>query len=171
MSEDQERKISEVTRRDIVDGLLLSSGPFYGRLDLISFLKRIWPLKSMSSTDYRFKDAEGDIWQHMVRNSDWSDSELLYNRLSITDIPDEQFAQFLETCVHPLVAPDSEKTAELVTQFSDALQRDGFVMRPAGQISGHTVYNVVSATGTTGLQSTTKSCCLLPVRIGNMLNR
>ena len=122
-------KISQLTRRDIVDGLLLSGEPFYGRLDLISFLKRVWPLKSMPSTDYRVKDAEGDIWQHMVRNSDWNDSELLYNRLGITDIPDEQFAQFLETCVRPLVLPDSpDEVAQMVVWFNDALHRDGFTI-------------------------------------------
>lgn len=147
MKQEQEKKISEVTRRDIVDGLLLSGEPFYGRLDLVSFLKRIWALKSMSSTDYRYQDAEGDIWQHMVRNSDWSDTELLYSRLGITDIPDEQFTQFLETCVHPLASRDTEKTANVVTQFNDALRRDGFTMRAAGQLSGRTVYKVVSTTG------------------------
>ncbi len=151
MEHRQDNKISEVTRRDIVDGLLLSNEPFYGRLDLVSFLKRVWPLKSMPSTDYRFHDAEGDIWQHMVRNSDWSDSELLYSRLGITDIPDEQFAQFVETCIHPLASPELEKTTSLVAQFNDALRRDGFVMRPAGQLSGRIVYKVVSAGGDGGL--------------------
>ena len=67
----RKRRISEITRRDIVDALLLDkSAPFHGRLGLVSFLKRIWPLTSMPSTDSRFKDAEGDIWQHMVNNYD-----------------------------------------------------------------------------------------------------
>jgi hypothetical protein len=147
VEQEQQKKISEVTRRDIVDGLLLSGEPFYGRLDLVSFLKCIWPLKSMSSTDHRFSDAEGDIWQHMVRNSDWSESELLYSRLEIAEISDEQFAQFVETCVHPLASPEPEKTAKLVAQFNDALRRDGFTMRPTGQLSGRTLYKVVSMTG------------------------
>jgi len=147
MHDEQNSEISEVTRRDIVDGLLLNGEPFHGRLDLISFLKRVWPLKSMPSTDHRFSDAEGDIWQHMVRNNDWDASELLYSRLGITEISDEQFAQFLETCVHPLASPDPEKTAKLVAQFNDALRRDGFTIRPAGQLSGRIVYKVASDAG------------------------
>src|ERR1700737_4503583 len=113
-SDPRRHRISEITRRDIVDALLLDgTAKFYGGMDLISFLNRVWPLHSMPSTDGRFKDAEGDIWQHMVNNYDWEESELLYRRLAITDITDERFAQFLETCVHPLVTRDAQRTDHL----------------------------------------------------------
>jgi hypothetical protein len=151
-SDPRKHRISEITRRDIVDALLLDKTlPFHGRLDLISFLKRVWPLGSMPSTDQRFKDAEGDIWQHVVNNYDWDESELLYRRLQITDIPDERFAKFLETCVHPLVAPDTERINKLIALFNDALKNDGFAMRPSGQISGRPIYKVVSTTGSKGV--------------------
>jgi len=151
-SDPRKHRISEITRRDIVDALLLDkSGTFHGRLDLISFLKRVWPLGSMTSTDQRFKDAEGDIWQHMVNNYDWDESELLYRRLQITDIPDERFAKFLETCVYPLVTPDAERINKLVALFNGALKNDGFVMRASGQISGRPIYRVESTTGTGGV--------------------
>ena len=151
-SDPRKHRISEITRRDIVDALLLDkSGTFHGRLDLISFLKRVWPLGSMPSTDPRFKDAEGDIWQHMVNNSDWDESELLDRRLQITDIPDERFAKFLETCVHPLVTPDAERINKLVVLFNGALKNDGFVMRASEHISGRPIYRVESTTGTGGV--------------------
>jgi AbiJ N-terminal domain 3/TIR domain len=151
-SDPRKHRISEITRRDIIDVLLLDkSAPFHGRLDLISFLKRVWPLGSMPSTDGRFKDAEGDIWQHMVNNYDWDESELLYRYLHITDIPDERFAKFLETCVHPMVTPDAERINKLVALFNDALKNDGFSMRASGQISGRPIYKVVSTTGAGGV--------------------
>lgn len=151
-SDPRKHRISEITRRDIVDALLLDkSGTFHGRLDLISFLKRIWPLGSMASTDHRFKDAEGDIWQHMVNNNDLDESELLYSRLGITDIPDERFAKFLETCVHPLVTPEVEKINKLIALFNNALKNDGFAMRASGQISGRPIYKVASITGSGGV--------------------
>jgi hypothetical protein len=57
------KKITELTRTDIVDALLLDKEqPFHGKLDMISFLKRVWPLESMASEDSRFENAEGDIW-------------------------------------------------------------------------------------------------------------
>jgi hypothetical protein len=59
--------ISEVTRRDIIDYLVGTNCQFYGRLQLLDFLERVWDLTSMSSTDPRFNNAWGDIWQHMVR--------------------------------------------------------------------------------------------------------
>jgi hypothetical protein len=70
-------KITELTRTDIVDALLLDKEhPFHGNLDMISFLKRVWPLETMPSEDSRFENAEGDIWQHTVNNCDYSESEL-----------------------------------------------------------------------------------------------
>ncbi len=144
-------KIAEVSRRDIVDALILDEVPFYGRLDLIPFLRRVWPLQTMPSTDHRFKDAEGDVWQHMVNNSDWTLDELLYGKLDVLDISDEMFGKFLETCVHPVTVTDQERVRQLVTMFNKALNNDGFLMRPSGQISGRTIYKISSTTGTGGL--------------------
>ncbi len=147
---DDPKKITEVSRRDIVDTLLLGAEPFHGGLDLISFLRRVWPLHNMPSTDHRFSDAEGDIWQHMVNNEDWTDHQLLYNQLDILDVPDELFAKFLEACVHPLASPEPERTDALVLSFNTALRNDGFLMRHSGQISGRKTYKVVSTTGADG---------------------
>jgi hypothetical protein len=150
--EEGTNKITEVSRRDIVDAVLLDSVPFYGRLDLIGFLRRVWPLQTMPSTDDRFKDAEGDIWQHMVNNSDWTMDELLYRRLHVLDMPDEMFAKFLEACVHPLASPEPDRTNGLVAMFNEALSKDGFVMRASGEISGRKLYKAESATGAGGLK-------------------
>lgn len=146
------QKITEITRRDIVDALLLdTSWPFNGRMDLISFLQRIWKLDQMPSEDRRYNNATSDIWQHMVNNSDWDDSELLYRRLNIEHVPDEMFACFLETCVHPLVCPELDRIASLVALFNSALKNDGFTMRYGNQISGRPIYKVVTLTGAGGI--------------------
>jgi hypothetical protein len=42
-------RISEVTRRGIVDALLLRPNAFHGQMDLMNFLRRIWNLSSMPS--------------------------------------------------------------------------------------------------------------------------
>lgn len=146
-----ENKISEITRRDILDYLLLRNTPFHGRLDLISFLKRVWPLKSMPSTDHRFRDAEGDIWQHTVNNSDWDYSELLYRRLAVLECADELFAKFLEACVHPLVLPDQYEVAEVVDSLNEKLQSDGLSMAATSCVSARDIYSVVDQDGTAGI--------------------
>ena len=160
----EKRQITNVTRRDIVDELLISDERFYGRLDLISFLKRIWDLKSMPSTDGRFENAEGDIWQHMVNNDDWSYHELLYNRLSVLDMPDDSFAQFLEACVHPLASPDLERTNGVVEIFNRSLRNDGLVMLTDGQVSSRRIYKVVSLAGADGLGGAYEVVCRLLAR-------
>jgi hypothetical protein len=147
MPKGEPNKITEVTRRYIVDALLLDREPFCGRLDLVGFLRRVWPLKDMPSTDKRFENAEGDIWQHMVNNDDWTIEFLFYKCLDVLDMPDERFARFLEQCVHPLVSTGTDRTARLVSLFNGYLSQDGFALRPSGQISGHKLYKVVTTTG------------------------
>jgi hypothetical protein len=136
-------KISEITRQAIIDRIFLdTSEPFYGKSDLISFLRRVWPISQMPSEDSRFKDAEGDIWQHVINNDDWTYSELLWRRLKIGEVPDEQFARFLETRVHPVICPDRARIESLVLSFNEELKGDHFVMQKVSEMSGRPIYKV-----------------------------
>ncbi len=142
------RKITELTRTDIVDALLLDKEqPFHGALDMISFLKRVWPLDSMPSEDCRFENAAGDIWQHTVNNYDYNESELLYRRLRIAEVSDKQFVRFLETCLNPVIARDPKRIEALAAMFNTYVKNDGFAAQPSGQVSGRTIYKIVSLTG------------------------
>lgn len=132
-------EITEVTRRDIIDYLLLRDVPFYGRLDLISFLKRVWNLSSMRSTDHRFTNAEGDIWQHMVMNDDWDNTFLLTNYLDLLNCNDDIFLSFLQQTLHPLVI-NTETLSELVTEYNVRLASDGYKFELDSRISGKPVY-------------------------------
>ena len=138
-------KITDITRQALIDRIsLITNQPPWGD-DLIGFLRRIFPLSQMPSTDGRFKDAEGDIWQHMVNNEDWDESYLLWQRLKLGEIPDEQFCLFLETRVHPRVC--QTKAADLVDGFNDELKNDGFKMIQVSEISGRPIYKVVPLKG------------------------
>lgn len=138
--------ITEVTRRNIIDYLLLREYPFHGRLDLINFLKRIWDLSSMRSTDHRFKDAEGDIWQHMINNYDWEYDYLLFTYLDLLKCNDDAFLKFLETCVHPVVLYDEKQVSETLSEFNKYLAPDGYRLEVSSQISGRPVYKAVRFT-------------------------
>jgi hypothetical protein len=100
-------KISPTTRRNLIDELILIDQtvgePLSGRLNLVDFLKRIWPLERMPSTDFRFSTAEGDIYQHMINNQDWNLLYLLDTYLGLLKGKDSQFLRFTEELVHPLV--------------------------------------------------------------------
>lgn len=133
-------EISEVARRDIVDYLILSDAPFYGRLDLVSFLKRIWDLSAMPSTDSRFHNAEGDIWQHMVNNDDWGLNYLLYEYLDLPTCNDDTFVRFIEACLHPIVLSDEKQIAERLSVFNQCLALDGYRLDAGFHVSGRVVY-------------------------------
>ncbi len=55
--------ISQLTRRDIFDAMIAETVNWCGRLEEPGFLSRLFDLQSLPSTDGRFKDAAGDIWQ------------------------------------------------------------------------------------------------------------
>lgn len=140
-----DKQLSEETRRDLIDELMLMSGGVHqlsGQLELTEFLGRVWPLDEMPSNDYRFSTAGGDIWQHMVNNSDWTDHYLLRNYLDIMGAEDSLFIRFLEQTVHPLVRSEEDQQA-YVSVINTHIQRDSFRLEAASQVSGHPVYKVV----------------------------
>ena len=112
-------------------------------MELLAFLKRVWDLSSMPSTDDRFQDAAGDIWQHMVNNFDWSYDYLLRDRLDLSQCDDKTFLRFIETCVHPLVADNDTEIKALVDDFNRLLATDGYRLVVAEIVSGRPVYRAV----------------------------
>jgi len=66
--------ISYEARVNIIQTLKRENIRWYGSLDDVEFLSRIYDLDNMPSTDGRFKTARGDIRQHTINNpDDWSD--------------------------------------------------------------------------------------------------
>jgi len=79
----------------------------YGRLGETEFLSRVWDLDSMPSTDARFSNATGDIWQHTVNNEDWEPGWVFSDaRFNLMRGDDETFLRFLS-----LTAKESEAKA------------------------------------------------------------
>lgn len=119
-------KIQKETRNSLIDDLLNTD--IFGRLSdgnevSIDFLNRIWKLKELTSTDSRFKDAEGDIYQHMINNSDWELSFLLKNYLGLLEGDDSLFISFLENIVHPEVRNGVEDIKEFVYTINFQLEK------------------------------------------------
>jgi hypothetical protein len=100
--QDERYQLKKALRREMLDELLLL-GELQGKLELTEYLRRVWDIDHMPSTDPRFKNAAGDIWQHMVNNYDWDELYLYGTYLKLFDVTDEVFFKFLEQTVHPLV--------------------------------------------------------------------
>lgn len=130
--------LSEVVRRNIIDGLVLESVNWSGRLNEVEFLARLFDLKLLPSTDSRFPDAASDIWQHRINNpTDWDDDWIFSDsRFNLLQGRAENFLRFLCEVVHPVVRPSRDEALALVKQFNDQLRQDLWELFEEEKIAG-----------------------------------
>ena len=158
-------RITDVTRQDIIDiirdGIWISLDepeydretgqiidgysvrmPIYGRLSEIDFLARIYDLDNMPSTDHRFSNASGDIWQHTVNNDDWdaywyfSDS-----RFQLSNGNDDKYIlRFICEMLHPAVRDEKRPWRKYLDKFNEILEADGYRLVAVKKISGREAY-------------------------------
>jgi hypothetical protein len=145
-----DRSIGRQTRLDIFDSLRIRELKWYGDVEDATFLDRIWDLSKLPSTDNRFPDAAGDIWQHRVNNpDDWEDDWIYTDpRFDLLDCADDVFLRFCETLVHPAVRRDPRACETLVGMLDDALERNGWRLVPGNRIAGQPIYSATRAGGT-----------------------
>jgi hypothetical protein len=137
--------VSELTRRrlfGVFDGEVLCT-----EYEEIDFIERIWPIASMPGDPSRFSadrigfhSLKDDIFQHTVRNDDWTYRELL-ERLGLLSCSRAQLFRFLEASVHPMSIDHSMQKAR-VDQINDHLQHDGYRLHRTGTLSGSPIYTV-----------------------------
>ncbi len=149
------RNITEITRRDIFDlfqkgyveyNWLLDdqriSYPYHGRLSEIDFLKKFYPLDKMPSTDERFENAEGDIWQHTVKNDDW-ESDWVFNddRFELLKGSDSFLLDFLCAVFHPENRYEEGYWLSYLGKINEKLRADGYELYESDKISQRSVYS------------------------------
>jgi hypothetical protein len=124
-------------RQNVLDGLRLENVNWYGQLDDIEFLSRLYELQKLPSTDSRYKDAAGDIYQHRFNNNDW-ENDWVYNdsRFQLVDGSAEQFLRFLCEIVHPVVRPVRDEALKLVLHFNEQLRAAGWELFEEEHIAG-----------------------------------
>lgn len=124
-------------RQNIADGLRLEKVKWHGELNDVEFLSRLYELEKLPSTDSRYKDAAGDIWQHRYNNDDWEDEWIFSDsRFNLFDGSAEAFLRFLCETVHPVVRPQREEAIKLVEHFNDQLHDAGWELYQEQQIAG-----------------------------------
>lgn len=130
-------ELGKEIRKNIVDGLRLDGIHWQGPLSDVEFLSRLYDLESRPSTDSRFPDASGDIWQHTVNNDDW-DADWVFTdkRFNLLGGPPEPFLRFLCEIVHPVIRPDRDGIMRIVSHFNDQLRRAGWELAEEERIGG-----------------------------------
>lgn len=134
-------KISQITRKDLFDAMVVEEVNWSGSLEEPQFLSRMYDLKYLPSNDRRFPDAAGDIWQHRINNNDWEAHWVFYDsRFELMNGDDEVLLKFLAETVHPIVRPDVTESQKLVQLFNKYLRNDGFELVEKSRISGKPIY-------------------------------
>lgn len=130
--------VSQTVRQNIIDGLRIEQINWSGSLGEIEFLQRLYDLESLPSSDSRFSDAAGDIWQHRENNPfDWPDDWIYSDaRFDLVRGPTDTFLRFLCEIVHPVVRADREEALKLVRHFNDQLRSEGWHLVEQEKIAG-----------------------------------
>lgn len=133
-------RISEITRRDIVDAISEEEIVWHGRLGEVEFLSRIFRLGELPSGDSRCETAAGDIALHREHFCDWDDDWVFHDdRLDLMGCNDEHFMRFLCETIHPELRRDV-KEAELICEtYNRFLKNDGFQLVEKARLSGRPV--------------------------------
>ena len=128
-------------RQKIFDRMNLENLSFFGSLNDIKFLRRLYDLKSLPSNDPRFKDAAGDIWQHRINNHDWDDDWIFDDsRFGLMDASTEDFLRFLCEVLHPVVRPNRNEVLKLLQVFNEQLKPHGWHLIEKGKIAEYPLY-------------------------------
>jgi hypothetical protein len=135
-------KITSITRRNIFDFIQVEGYWWAGRLEEIDFLSRVFELDKIASSDSRFPNAAGDIWQHRVNNpNDWEDNWIFTDtRFNLLHCDDSIFINFLCELIHPIVRNDSSVVIKLLQIFNDNLKEDNYEIVEKTRISGRPVF-------------------------------
>ena len=128
-------------RQNIFDAILMEKVDWAGNLNDVEFLGRLFDLKELPSTDYRFKNAARDIWQHTVNNFDWGREWVFYDdRFNLLWCGDDLFLRFLGETVHPMVRPNRDDAVRITRIYNQQLRRVCWELFEVEGIAGRPKY-------------------------------
>ena len=139
----QKYQINGNIRRTLLDELFGLGVEIEGELDIIPFLNRIWDLKNIPSAYGGKGTMEDSVLQHMIRNDDWSYSDLFDTHLDVVGSEDNIFAKFLETLVDPVVRKGA-KQRDMLALINSHIVEDDYELAENGSKLGIPVYKLMS---------------------------
>lgn len=151
------KNITNVTRRSIMK-LLDEAGDdhgdneaivfwYSGEIGNINFLKRLYQLDTMPSTEPKYRNFESEIYQHTVNNHDWSwDWIFKDERLELTSGNDDCLLRFLSEMYHPEVrdwrdGQTKDISLWVLERLNSLLNEDGYEIYEVDKISGRPVFS------------------------------
>jgi hypothetical protein len=138
-AEKAQNTITGLIRRKVCK--VLTGFCWYGDLEEIEFLSRLYRLDQLPSTDERYNDAARDIYQHRMNNEDWDDFWIFADdRFGLRNGSDQTFLKFVAESVHPEVRGDADQVEQIVRDVNAFLIRDGWELAQVSNVSGYPIY-------------------------------
>ncbi|MFF2611767.1 hypothetical protein [Kitasatospora sp. NPDC058046] len=131
-------RITDVTRRRLRERLPTD---WWGTLDEVQFLGRLYDLDNLPSGDHRHASATQDIGHHCIADPyDWEADWIWTDpRFALAD-GDEYLLRFLAEMLHPEVRTDATEVGQLKTLINATLVHDGYELTETDSISGAPVF-------------------------------
>jgi len=129
------------------------STDFYGRLNEVEFWERIFNLEKLPSTDSRYPDMKGDLWQHRMNNNDWDDNWYI-DKFDLLGTEDAKFLKFLAEFFHPEVRDISWNTKRVLATINKNLALDGVELYAKSKVSGRDILGARNITPATQIDET-----------------
>jgi AbiJ N-terminal domain 3 len=127
--------VSDITRHHLAEAL--DEFSLSGKRDLVDLLRKHWPVDQIRSIYDPFETVMDDIDRHVLRNDDWSNSELL-ERVGFLTCSQAKLFEFLEDVTHP-ARRDSDEQEKIVSKLNPILRRDGYFLGASGSVSGYPI--------------------------------
>lgn len=135
------QQLTVVTRQRLLDLLVVEKVWWWGALDEVRFLERLYDLDALEGDGFRRLTAREDITQHCLNNDDWPPEWVFTDdRFGLNGDSPQPLLRFLAEMLHPVVRRDPAEVQHLAGKFNDLLAADGFELYPAEYISGLPVY-------------------------------
>lgn len=110
---------------------------FSGRMRDVNFLSRLYDLKTLPSSDFRFEDVATEIKQHSFYNNDYERNWVFDDeRFELLNGSNEIFLKFICEMAHPLVRSDASEAKKIALIANDWLREDGWELYPIKEIAG-----------------------------------
>lgn len=141
IDEDGTPPVTELTRRRLIGEF--DGAPLATQIEDVELLQRVWPVATMKPSYAGRDNLLDEVYQHTIRNDDWSQTDLLM-KMGLLTCSKAQLFKFLHEITHPVVQKPGSQLA-LVTRINNHLQHDGYRLAVVGKLSGSPVYEVKAA--------------------------
>ena len=131
--------VSDVTRQRMAEALKGFS--LSGKADFLEFLRKHWPDIDRMSSNIHFEWTVADeLYQHAVKNDDYTNEEIL-KLVGFFNCSQSKVFAFIEDMVYPLHRDENEQIP-IVEKLDPLLRRDGLTLAKSGRVSGYPVYRI-----------------------------